>query len=97
LLIFARNLGRAIAGHMAERGWSVAAVARSEKTVGRLRDEFLDVLGIAGDAASEADVVRAFDEATGRFGSVDLVVIAISPSFRGDSAAGSSRRRTARR
>ncbi|HYM63987.1 MAG TPA: hypothetical protein VES61_04845 [Gaiellaceae bacterium] len=57
LLIFgARNLGRAIAGHMAERGWSVAAVARSEETVGRLRDEFPDVLGIAGDAESEADV-----------------------------------------
>jgi NAD(P)-dependent dehydrogenase (short-subunit alcohol dehydrogenase family) len=89
LLIFgARNLGRAIAGHMAELGWSVAAVARSEETVGRLRDELPDALGIAGDAASEDDVERAFDAARERFGSIDLVVVAISPTFRGRQVGG---------
>jgi NAD(P)-dependent dehydrogenase (short-subunit alcohol dehydrogenase family) len=79
LLVFgARHLGRTIAGHFARNGWNVAAVARSEETLERVRSELPDGLAIAADASSAADVERAFAETQGRFGGVDLVVVAIS-------------------
>ena len=57
LLVFgARNLGRAIAKHMGQQGWDVAAVARSEESLARVRDDIPDALGISADAASDADV-----------------------------------------
>lgn len=83
LLVFgARNLGRAIAAHLAGRGWDVAAAARSEESVRRVEEEIPGALGIVCDAGSEADVERAFAATRERFGSVDLVVAAISPSVR---------------
>lgn len=89
LLVFgARNLGRAIAAHLAADGWDVAAVARSEESVARVRAEIHGSLGIVADAGREEDVARAFRETRERFGSVDLVVVAISPSFRGRSFGG---------
>ena len=91
LLVFgARNLGRAIAQQMAARGWSVAAVARSEESVGRIELEIPGALALVGDAGREEDVERAFAEAGSRFGSVDLVVVAISPSTRGRAFGGGS-------
>jgi NADP-dependent 3-hydroxy acid dehydrogenase YdfG len=91
LLVFgARNLGRAIAKHMAQQGWEVAAVARSEESLARVREEIPDALGIAADAASDGDVERAFREARERFGRIDLVVVAISPSTRGRTFGGGS-------
>ena len=91
LLVFgARNLGRAIGMHMAAAGWDVAAVARSEDTLARVRDELPDALAIEADAGADEDVERAFAETRDRFGSVDLVVVAISPSFRGRSFGGGS-------
>jgi len=89
LLVFgARNLGRAIARHLAAEGWDVAAAARSEESVRRVEAEIAGALGLVADAGSEADVERAFAAAHERFGSVDLVVVAISPDTRGRSFGG---------
>ena len=79
LVFGARNLGRAIAKHMAGRGWDVAAAARSDETLARVRDELPEALVLRADAGNEDEVERAFAETRERFGSVDLVTIAISP------------------
>jgi NAD(P)-dependent dehydrogenase (short-subunit alcohol dehydrogenase family) len=68
---------------MAADGWNVAAVARSADPLERVAAEIPGVLVIAGDAGRIDDVERAFSETRGRFGSVDLVVVAISPATRG--------------
>jgi NADP-dependent 3-hydroxy acid dehydrogenase YdfG len=89
LLVFgARNLGRAIARRMTEDGWDVGAVARSGDSLERLAGEIPGALTIAGDAGRIEDVERAFAETRERFGSVDCVVVAISPSTRGRSFGG---------
>jgi NADP-dependent 3-hydroxy acid dehydrogenase YdfG len=88
LIFGARNLGRAIARHLESEGWGVAAVARSPDSLERLRSELPGALAIMADATRDADVERAFGEAHERFGSVDLVVVAISPSARGRSFGG---------
>jgi NAD(P)-dependent dehydrogenase (short-subunit alcohol dehydrogenase family) len=84
LLVFgARHLGRTIARRFAAEGWNVAAVARSEETLERLRSELPDALGIAADASAAADVERVFAEVRERFGGIDLVVNAISAGVPG--------------
>src|SRR5438093_289033 len=84
LLAFgARHLGRTIATTFAGEGWSVAAVARSEETISALRDALPEAAGIVGDAARAEDVERAFAETRDRFGTVDLVVDAISAGVPG--------------
>ncbi len=89
LLVFgARNLGRAVATRMAADDWNVAAVARSRDSLDRLAGEIKGALSIEADAGRLEDVERAFAEVRERFGSVDLVVVAISPSFRGRSFGG---------
>src|SRR5437868_1017488 len=86
LLVFgARNLGKAIARHFAGEGWNAAAVARSRETIDALGIE--GALGIVADAAEAADVERAFSETAERFGSVDLVVNAISIGVPGGALA----------
>lgn len=82
LLVFgARNLGRVVARELAAQGWRVAAVAKTEDTIERLRAEVPGALGLVGDAGNADDVERIFAEV----GDVDLVVNAIttSPSFGG--------------
>ena len=77
LLVFgARNLGRAIARHMAEQGWDVAAAARSQETLARLRDEIPGAFTLPADAAVDEQVDRVFAETRERFGSIGLVVVA---------------------
>jgi len=89
LLVFgARNLGRAIALHMAVEGWDVTAAARSEESVRRVEKEVPGALGVVADVGSEDDVERAFAAARERFGSVDLVVVAISPDTGGRAFGG---------
>lgn len=84
LLVFgARNLGGAIAAHFAAEGWSVAAVARSQDSLAAVAAEVPGALTIAADAGKAVDVERAFAEARMRFGVIDLVVVAISPSLGG--------------
>jgi NAD(P)-dependent dehydrogenase (short-subunit alcohol dehydrogenase family) len=90
LLVFgARNLGRAIARELSADGWNAAAVARSEETIAAFRADLPDALGIVADAGSGEDVERAFAQTTERFGSVDLVVDAITASPRGTFGGGS--------
>jgi NADP-dependent 3-hydroxy acid dehydrogenase YdfG len=84
LLVFgARNLGRTLARELGADGWNVAAVARSKETVELLRDEFPNALGIAGDASEARNVERAFAAARERFGEIDLVVDAMTPTAGG--------------
>ena len=82
LLVFgARNLGRVAARELAADGWRVAAVARTEETIERLREEVPGAVGLTGDASDPGDVERIFSEV----GEVDLVVNAITttPGFGG--------------
>ena len=82
LLVFgARNLGRVLAGELSQKGWRVAAVARSESTIEQLKDEVPEAVGLIVDASNAGDVERVFEEV----GRVDLVVNAITtnPSFGG--------------
>ncbi len=70
-------------------GWDAAAVARSDETIASFRDELPVALGIVADAGREEEVERAFAETRGRFGSVDLVVNAITAQPRGGFGGGS--------
>jgi NAD(P)-dependent dehydrogenase (short-subunit alcohol dehydrogenase family) len=82
LLVFgARNLGRVLAHELANEGWRVASVARTETTIENLQEEVPDAVGLIGDAGSAEDVERIFADV----GHVDLVVNAITtaPSFGG--------------
>jgi NAD(P)-dependent dehydrogenase (short-subunit alcohol dehydrogenase family) len=82
LLVFgARNTGRVLARDLAEKGWRVAAVARSESTIEQLKDEVPQAVGLIADASNADDVERVFEDV----GRVDLVVNAITtnPSFGG--------------
>jgi len=88
LLVFgARNVGRLLARELAADGWDVAGVARTQETIDALVDEVPSALGITADAASPAEVERAFAETRERFGSPELVVNAITNGPRGGSIA----------
>ena len=89
LLVFgARNLGRTLARELMADGWNAAAVARSAETIAALGEELPDVLGITADAGEAEDVERAFAVARERFGRLDLVVNAMTPSSRGGFGGG---------
>lgn len=83
LVFGARNLGRAIAVHLAREGWNVAAAARSADSLERLAGDVPGALTIAADAGKVVDVERAFAETRMRFATVELVVVAISPATGG--------------
>jgi NAD(P)-dependent dehydrogenase (short-subunit alcohol dehydrogenase family) len=80
LVLGARNLGGAIAGHLLERGWKVAAVARSEDSLAAVRER--GGHGLQADAADPADLERAIDAAAAELGSLDLIVNAVSAARR---------------
>ena len=74
VLVFgARNLGRVIAEHLMERGWTATGVARTQDTVDAFPGN-----GILADATSLDEMRRAVDEA----GDFDLAVNAVSPKGR---------------
>jgi NAD(P)-dependent dehydrogenase (short-subunit alcohol dehydrogenase family) len=76
LVFGARNLGRAIIEELRARGWSVAAVARSEATL-----ELASAAGavpLHADVTDQASVEQAMRETAERFGRVDLAVNAAS-------------------
>lgn len=83
LIFGARNLGRAVALHLASSGVDVAVAARSEDSLARVKAELPASLTIRADARERDDVERAFTSAIESFGRVDLVVVAISPSTGG--------------
>jgi NAD(P)-dependent dehydrogenase (short-subunit alcohol dehydrogenase family) len=78
LILGARNLGRAIAEHLAAREWNVAAVARSQDTIDALEQAIPQALGIALDASTPAAVDEAVNRTRERFGSLDLMVNAVA-------------------
>jgi NAD(P)-dependent dehydrogenase (short-subunit alcohol dehydrogenase family) len=89
VLVFGvRNLGRAIALERAGQGWDVSGMAQSEDSVQAFRDAVPGALGLVGDAIRSEDVERAFAETVERFGSVDLVVDAITARPRGSFGGG---------
>ena len=74
VLVFgARNLGRVIAEHLMERGWTATGVARTQETVDAFPGN-----GTLADATSLDEMRRAVDEA----GDFDLAVNAVSPKGR---------------
>jgi len=74
VLVFgARNLGRVIAEHLMERGWTATGVARTQDTVDAFPGN-----GIVADATQLDDMRRAVAEA----GDFDLAVNAVSPKGR---------------
>ena len=75
LILGARNLGRAVAEHLAERDWNVAAVAQSEDTISKLPAA---IHGIALDASNPQGVDEAVRRTSERFGELDLVVNAVA-------------------
>jgi NAD(P)-dependent dehydrogenase (short-subunit alcohol dehydrogenase family) len=78
LTLGARNLGGAILDHFIAGGWRAAAVARSEDTLGQVRDR--GALAIAADASDPGELERAIAATKDEHGSVDLVVNAVSAS-----------------
>jgi NAD(P)-dependent dehydrogenase (short-subunit alcohol dehydrogenase family) len=78
LTLGARNLGGAILDHFLAEGWNAAAVARSEATLTRVRDR--GAFAVRADAADPADLERAMAEARERFGSLQLIVNAVTAS-----------------
>src|SRR5579884_4311863 len=76
VVLGARNLGGAIAQHFLGIGWRVAAVARSDESLERVRAA--GGLGVNGDAADPRSLERALEAARGELGSVDAVVNAVS-------------------
>ena len=74
VLVFgARNLGRVIAEHLMERGWTATGVARTQDTADAFPGN-----GIVADATQLDDMRRAVAEA----GDFDLAVNAVSPKGR---------------
>jgi NAD(P)-dependent dehydrogenase (short-subunit alcohol dehydrogenase family) len=88
LVLGARNLGGAIAEHFASQGWNVAAAARSQETVSKLAERIPDLLGVTLDATEPDAVADAARQAHERFGSLDLLVNAVSPGMRSQGTFG---------
>jgi NAD(P)-dependent dehydrogenase (short-subunit alcohol dehydrogenase family) len=82
LILGARNLGGAIAEHFAVAGWNIATVTRSEETIDRVLERLPDALAVAADAADADQLSAVAEQARERFGSLELLVNAVSPGAR---------------
>jgi NAD(P)-dependent dehydrogenase (short-subunit alcohol dehydrogenase family) len=80
LILGARNLGRAIASHLAERDWQVAGVALSEETTAAFEQSIPGALGLAMDASTPEGVDDAVARTREHFGGgpIDLLVNAVA-------------------
>jgi NAD(P)-dependent dehydrogenase (short-subunit alcohol dehydrogenase family) len=76
VVLGARNLGGAIVDHFLERGWSAAAVARSDDTLARLRER--GALALQADASDLDSLGRALADARRELGPLEAVVNAVS-------------------
>ncbi len=76
LVFGARNLGRATIELLADGGWAVAGVARSESTLDGIREA--RGLAIRADVTDPSSVRAALEEVREAHGTVDLVVNAAS-------------------
>jgi NADP-dependent 3-hydroxy acid dehydrogenase YdfG len=74
----ARRLGRAIASHLADSGWNVAAASRSPETITSLADERPEIVGHVADLGAIGAAGDVLRDTEGRFGAIDLVVNAIA-------------------
>lgn len=86
VVLGARNLGGAIVDHFLEQGWQAAAVARSEDTLGRVRER--GALALAADASDPESLRGALATVRERSGSVDAVINAVSASRAGSGPFG---------
>ena len=75
LILGARNLGRAIAEHLAARDWNVAGVARSQETAGSFEAAIPDALGMALDAGDRDGVAEAITHTRERFGATPGLIV----------------------
>ncbi len=78
VVLGARNLGGAIADHFLAQGWNVAAIARSDDTLARVRER--GALAIGADASDPGALTQALNEARHQYGSVDAVINAVAAS-----------------
>jgi NAD(P)-dependent dehydrogenase (short-subunit alcohol dehydrogenase family) len=74
-----RGIGRATARLLGARGWSVGVnyarnLAAAQETVAEVERAGGQALAIAGDVASEADVLAMFDAVQQKFGRLDALV-----------------------
>jgi NADP-dependent 3-hydroxy acid dehydrogenase YdfG len=76
VVLGARNLGGAIIDHFLELGWNAAGVARSEDTLGRVRER--GAVAIAADASDLESLSGALGAVREQAGSVDAIVNAVS-------------------
>jgi NAD(P)-dependent dehydrogenase (short-subunit alcohol dehydrogenase family) len=76
LVFGARNLGRAIIEELRARGWSVAAVARSDATLELARAA--GALALHADVTDQGSVEEALRRTAAEYGRVDLAVNAAS-------------------
>jgi NAD(P)-dependent dehydrogenase (short-subunit alcohol dehydrogenase family) len=81
LVFGARNLGRGIVEDLQARGWSVAAVARSDSTLDRA--SAAGALALRGDITDPVSIESSLRQAADAHGGVDLVVNAAS-AYGGD-------------
>src|SRR5215203_1621008 len=82
LVLGARNLGGAIAEHFAARDWNVAGVARSDESLAKLAERIPAALALQADAGDVGQVADACAATRAKFGSLDLLVNAVSPGMR---------------
>jgi NAD(P)-dependent dehydrogenase (short-subunit alcohol dehydrogenase family) len=76
VVLGARNLGGAIVDHFMEKGWSAAAVARSEDTLARVRER--GALALHADASDLGSLSEALAEARRELGPLKAVINAVS-------------------
>lgn len=78
VVLGARNLGGAIIDHFLERGWNAVGVARSDDTLGRVRER--GALALAADASDPRSLGDALEAARDQTGSLDAVINAVTAS-----------------
>lgn len=76
VVLGARNLGGAMVDHLQARGWSCAAIARSDETAASVRDR--GALGIAADASDPGSLENALARVRAELGPPSLIVNAVS-------------------
>jgi NAD(P)-dependent dehydrogenase (short-subunit alcohol dehydrogenase family) len=86
VVLGAKNLGGAIAEHLINSGWRVAAVARSEETANAVTER--GALGIAADASDPDSLAAILARVRDELGQPELIVNAVSASRPPDDGAG---------
>ena len=72
VVLGARNLGGAIAAHLHEQGWTVAAVARSDESLRGVRGRGVE--GINADVADPAQLRAVLERAQALCASADVLL-----------------------